>query len=165
MKSGVIVTKEHGLEFTPSKKPYIVFLLCFLLPTALCLYVFFAKGDLNALLMSAACIVFLGTLWLWLFHNRLAFSPDGVTHGRFRPFQRYLSFSDMKDFYTFVGFRDDRGRTGPFVRLVIEPKPESDKQAIMVPFRLFSAGDAKEIIELLSQRLPRRKARAGRGKR
>ncbi len=157
--------ERYVREFTPSKRPYLVFFLCFLLPTVLMFYGFFSKSDLNGLLMGFVCLLFLFSLWLWVFQNRVSFSSDGVTHGRFRPFQRYLAFSEMRDFYTFVGFRDDRGRTGPFIRLVIEPKPESNKQAIVIPFRLFSATDSKAIIELLSGRLPKRKARSARTKR
>lgn len=150
---------EPMREFRPSKRPYVVFSIIFLPQAAWTFAVFVSKDDIGALIASIGCLLFMFSLWLWIFHNRLFFCTDGVLHGRFSLFRRYLAYSEMEDFYTFIGFRDDRGRTGPFVRLVIEPKPESGKKAIIIPSRLFSVADSKNIIELLSKRLSRRKTK------
>ena len=126
---------------------------------------FLLKGDSGTLIMGGASFIGLGAIWLWIFHNRLIFSAEGITHGRFRPFVRALAFSEIKDFYTFIGFRDDRGRSGPFVRLVIEPTAESSKKAILIPFKLFSPTDSAAIIKFLSDHLPPREIRSAKRRR
>jgi len=154
MESNVENADKSIREFSPSKRPYLVFFLILFPLMIMTFSMFLRRNDTGALFGSVFCLVFLLAMWIWIFNNRLIFNSHGVTHGTFSWFRRYLAFSDIDDFYTFVGFRDDRGRTGPFIRLVIESKPESGKKAIMVAFRLFSGPDQLKIIELLSDKFP-----------
>lgn len=141
----------------PARKPYMVFGVIWLPFFGIGIVAFFLKGDTGALVVGGAPLFMLGATWLWIFHNRLIYSTKGVIHRRFWPFVRTLTFTQMQDFYTYIGFRDGHGRTGPFVRLVIEPKPGSGREAIVIPLKLFSPADNATIAHLLSEHLPRPK--------
>jgi hypothetical protein len=147
------INKEvHVLTFNPRAKPYVVFSIIFLPQAIWTFAVFILRDDVGALLASISCGLFWLGLCLWVFDNLVSISSIGVTHGRF--IRRSLDFSDAKDFYVFVGFRDDRNRTGPFVRLVVEPKRASAKKAIIIPLNLFSVSDQDSMTKVLSRHLP-----------
>lgn len=138
-------------DFRPNKRPYIVFSICIGPVLLLCLTVFLVQDEADFLLTTGIFLLILFSLWGWLFHNRVIFSIEGVEHGRFLPFRRYLAYSEMNGYYTYIGFRDHHGRTGPFFRFVIEPKPDCPKKAIMFPTRIFAVADYRTMIELLSK--------------
>lgn len=151
MSTKVVSQKNLNRAFQASKRPYIVFAICLGPVLFLCLTVFVLRKETDFLLISGVLLLILFSLWLRLFHNQVLFTAEGVSHGRFSLFQNFLAYSEMQGFYSFIGLRDHRGRTGPFFRFVIEPKPNCPKEAIMFPTRIFAVADYRAMIELLSK--------------
>lgn len=140
------------LIITPSRRPYVVFTIICLPIVLLCLAAYFKTHDVDLLLMGGTFLAALGALWLWTAFYKIELTDDRITVGWPGLLTWSLDRDEIGGWYTAIGFRDRHGRTGPFVRLVVEPKPSCAKRAIVLPLKLFDPKDIKLLTDYLSKR-------------
>jgi len=112
---------------------------------------FLQTQDSGAILIGGAFIAALGAIWLWISFHRIDLTDEKITLGRFGILKRSLNRDEIENWYTWIGLRDDRGRTGPFIRLVIEPKRSSGKKPLVLPLKLFAPEDMQSVKSFLSK--------------
>lgn len=140
------------LIIAPSRRPYVVFTIICLPFVLLSIATFFKSQDVDWLIMGGTFLAALGALWLWTAFYKIELTDDRITVGRPDFLQWSLDRDEIGGWYTAIGFRDPRGRTGPFVRLVVEPKPSCAKKAIVLPLKLFDPKDIKLLTDYLSKK-------------
>ncbi len=135
----------------PGREVYIVFGAIYLFTIVIGLIGYLPHKDnsflwVNCLFFGAAVLTF-----VWISYHIIRIRGNTITFGRLAALQRSLSLDEIYDWYTWIGLRDDHGHTGPFVRLVIEPKPESGKKAIILPLKFYSDADFQKLKKFLDQ--------------
>ena len=146
-----------SIDIRPARGPYIVFGTVFMPFFLIYLFGYFNTGDYGALIICLLSLVGLCVSWIWIWSHKLTVGKDIIIFGRFPPFRKSLKFSEISGWYNWIGFRDNRGRIGPFVRLVIEPTKNSGKRAIILPSKLFTLKDFRMLQHILSRETQDRK--------
>jgi hypothetical protein len=136
----------------PSKSVYFVWFSIFTPLAALTLIMFyFNKVNVYALYACGLCIFFLSVLCAWTSIHTIKLTKNSIIFLNIKILQRAMTLDEIYDWYTWIGLRDDHGHTGPFVRLVIEPKPESGKKAIILPLKFYTEADFQRLKKFLDQ--------------
>jgi len=136
-------------KIKPSKQPYIVFGVMLGALIILQMTVYLYKSDPGLLMFISIFLGALASIWVWIYSHAIELTSNAIGYTRLYLLRKEARFDHITRWYTFTGLKDRYGKTGPFVRLVIESSGDKGAQKLMINMKLFSSRDLKTVFDRL----------------